>query len=211
VTTLTLVRHGETDWNAARRIQGSTDIPLNDTGRAQAAEAARTLAERLAGDASPLVVASSDLQRAAETARIIAAALGADEPRTYPALRERSYGDAEGMDVAEFRERFGGWDTADVPNAESWSELRRRAVTGLRAVVRDARRQTAPAAPSLVIVAHGALIREIIRYASGGRFPAAGERLANGSAHTFLFERERIRLLSYAGVLDEERATSARA
>lgn len=199
MTTLTLVRHGETDWNAARRIQGSTDIPLNDAGRAQARAAGEQLRGQLVGG-SPIVVASSDLQRAHETARIIAAALGVAEPRTYPQLRERSYGEAEGVDIDEFLERWGDWHTADVPRAETWADLRIRALAGVQAAVRDARRTTAPESPTLVVVAHGALIRELIRHASSGEFPHPKERLANGSAHTFLVERDRLSLRSYAAI-----------
>lgn len=199
MTTLTLVRHGETDWNARRLIQGSTDIPLNDVGRAQARATAQTLRERLS-DGSPLVVASSDLSRAHETAQIIAAELGVAAPRTYRALRERGYGEAEGVGDDEFVQRWGAWRQAVVPGAEAWTDVRVRALSGLREVIRDARRATAPAAPSLVVVSHGALIREVIRHATGGEFPAEGERLANGSAHTFLMERERLSLLDYVGV-----------
>jgi probable phosphoglycerate mutase len=198
VTTLTLVRHGETDWNARRLIQGSTDIPLNDTGRAQALEAAEHLRTRL--DDGPVVVSSSDLSRAQETAAIIADALGVEEPRAYPQLRERGYGEAEGVGVDEFRQRWGAWGEAEVPGAEAWADVRVRAIAGLRRAIRDARRQTFPVAPSLVVVSHGALIREVIRHATGGQFPAEGERLANGSAHTFLMERDRLSLVDYVGV-----------
>jgi probable phosphoglycerate mutase len=198
VTTLTLVRHGETDWNARRLIQGSTDIPLNDTGRAQALEAAEHLRTRL--DGGPVVVSSSDLSRAQETAAIIAHALGVEEPRAYPQLRERGYGEAEGVGVDEFRQRWGAWGEAEVPGAEAWADVRVRAIAGLRRAIRDARRQTFPVAPSLVVVSHGALIREVIRHATGGQFPAEGERLANGSAHTFLMERDRLSLVDYVGV-----------
>ncbi len=62
--------------------------------------------------------------------------------------------------------------------------------------MRDARRATAPAAASVIVVSHGAMIRELIRHATGGELPLPGERLANGSAHTMLYERERMRLLS---------------
>ena len=199
MTTLILVRHGETDWNAERRIQGSTDIPLNDTGRAQAKDLADRLRDELAGH-SPVVVSSSDLSRAAETARIIAAGLGVGEPRGYRQLRERSYGIAEGARVDEFRARWGEWAQAEVPEAETWPEVRRRALAGLRRAVRDARRETAPQAPTLVVVSHGALIREVIRHASAGAFPHEGERLANASTHTFLVERDRLSLQSYAAI-----------
>lgn len=198
MTTLTLVRHGETDWNARRLIQGSTDIPLNDTGRRQARDTAELLRGRI--DDAPLVVSSSDLSRASETASIIAETLGVSAPRTYRDLRERGYGDAEGVGVDEFRDRWGSWQDAVVPNAEAWADVRVRAIAGLRRVIRDARQETFPAAPSLIVVSHGALIRELIRHATGGAFPADGERLANGSAHTFLMERDRLSLIDYVGI-----------
>jgi broad specificity phosphatase PhoE len=191
VTLLTLVRHGETDWNRDRRIQGSTDIPLNETGRAQA----RAAAAGVRGD----IIVASDLSRARETAEIIAAELELPAPRLYPGLRERAYGDAEGVDAADFIRRWGDWHTAEVPGAEPWPHLRERGLRALAQVVRDARSATAPAAASVVVVTHGALIRELIRHATGGELPPTGERLPNGSAYTMLYERERLRLLSYAG------------
>lgn len=192
MTLLTLVRHGETDWNRDRRIQGSTDIPLNDTGREQARAAAATVR----GD----IVVASDLSRARETAQIIADELGLPAPRVYPGLRERAYGDAEGVEASEFIRRWGDWHSAEIPGAEPWPSLRERGLRALSAVVRDARVDTAPAAASVIVVTHGALIRELIRHATGGELPPIGQRLANGSAYTMLFERERLRLLSYAGV-----------
>lgn len=191
MTLLTLVRHGETDWNRDRRIQGATDIPLNDTGRAQAREAAAALS----GD----IVVASDLSRARETAQIIADGLGLPSPRLYPGLRERAYGEAEGVEAAEFIRRWGDWHSAEIPGAEPWPVLRARGLRALSAVVRDARVATAPAAASVIVVTHGALIRELIRHATGGELPPIGERLPNGSAYTMLYERERLRLLSYAG------------
>ena len=200
MTLLTLIRHGETDWNRDRRIQGSTDIPLNDTGRRQARDAALVLREQLErspSEAQPVVVAS-DLSRARETAEIIAAELGLTAPAIYPQLRERSYGEAEGVDSDEFLRRWGDWHAAEIPGAEPWPHLRARGLNALARVVRDARRTAAPAAASVLVVTHGALIRELIRHATGGELPPVGERLPNGSAYTMLYERERLGLVSYA-------------
>lgn len=198
MTALTLIRHGETDWNRAGRIQGSTDIPLNDTGREQALAAAR--AWREAHD-TPFTVVASDLSRARETAEIIAAELGAEAPRLYAGLRERSYGEAEGIDAQEFAHRWGDWHSAEVPGAEPWPVVRARGLAALTDVVSDYRRVTAPAVGTVIVVTHGALIRELIRHASGGELPPAGSRLPNGSAHDVLFERDRLSLLSYAGAV----------
>ena len=197
MTSLTLIRHGETDWNLNRRIQGSTDIPLNDTGRIQARDAAIALRDTLDPEA-PVVIVASDLSRARETAEIMADELGLRVSRLYRELRERAYGEAEGLDSAEFAARWGDWHTAEIPSAEPWPHLRARGLRALNHVVRDARRETAPAAPSVIVVTHGAMIRELIRHATGGELPLPGTRLANGSGYTILHERERLRLLSMA-------------
>src|SRR5207248_2072590 len=91
MTTLLLVRHGETDWNAAGRLQGHTDRPLNDYGRQQA----RELGDRLAGDRIAAVYAS-DLVRARETAEILGERLGLVVVLD-PDLREKNWGTWEGL------------------------------------------------------------------------------------------------------------------
>jgi probable phosphoglycerate mutase len=97
---LCLVRHGETDWNAQKRIQGQIDIPLNARGRAQAAATAAGLAGQRFD-----AVYSSDLARAWQTAQPIAAALGLPL-YAAPGLRERHYGRMQGLTAAEARVRI---------------------------------------------------------------------------------------------------------
>ena len=193
MTILTLVRHGETAWNYEGRIQGSTDIPLNDTGRVQARGIAETLAAEYAG--REVVVVSSDLGRAAETADIIAAALGTPVTLRLPGLQERSYGEAEGMDAPTFYDTYGPWHAADVPGAETWPVVRERALAALAEAM-----ASAPDGVDVIAVAHGALIREVIMFATDGEFPREGERLPNCSATTFRLDGDRWEMLAYAGV-----------
>ena len=87
------IRHGQTDWNRDDRLQGSSDIPLNDTGRAQALEAAALLR-----DGGWEVVVSSPLVRARETPQIIADDLGIELGPSYPELVERDYGALRGRE-----------------------------------------------------------------------------------------------------------------
>jgi probable phosphoglycerate mutase len=95
MTQLLLVRHGETDWNAAGRLQGHTDRPLSDYGREQA----RRLAEELAGEEFDAIYAS-DLARASETAEIVGARL--EHPVLLdPDLREKNWGTWEGLTSTE--------------------------------------------------------------------------------------------------------------
>jgi probable phosphoglycerate mutase len=94
-TRIVAVRHGETDWNASARIQGHTDIGLNDVGRWQARCVARALA-----DEAFAAVYSSDLARAADTAAALAAVVGVPL-RTDAGLRERAFGVFEGRSFAD--------------------------------------------------------------------------------------------------------------
>jgi 2,3-bisphosphoglycerate-dependent phosphoglycerate mutase len=95
VTTLLLVRHGETDWNADGRLQGHTDRPLSDYGRRQAAQ----LADALAGEELDAIYAS-DLARARETAEIVGERLHLPV-ELEPDLREKDWGTWEGLTSTE--------------------------------------------------------------------------------------------------------------
>ncbi|MER7797794.1 histidine phosphatase family protein [Microbacterium sp. NPDC096154] len=182
MTLLALVRHGQTDWNAERRIQGRTDIPLNDTGRAQALIAADALR-----DGSWTHIASSPLQRARETAEIIAEALGLEAPSTHAGLVERDYGVGEGTLVSDFLERFG---TGPVPGGESAEHLAERALQALGAVADDAPGE------ATIVVAHGGVIRALLGIATDGALPRPGERIENASVTVFRLTEEGLALES---------------
>ncbi|MGK5742286.1 histidine phosphatase family protein [Micromonospora sp. URMC 103] len=100
MTRLIIWRHGNTDWNAANRVQGQTDVPLNELGREQARSSAPLLAAL-----RPDVIVSSDLGRAADTAAALAAVTGLPV-RTDARLRERHFGRWQGLTLAEVAERF---------------------------------------------------------------------------------------------------------
>ena len=98
-TPLLFIRHGETDWNRQQRFQGQIDVPLNATGRAQAAR----LGQRLA-DTPFDVLISSDLTRAQDTAAPLARAWGL-QPLLLQGLREQHFGEWEGLDVPAIKAR----------------------------------------------------------------------------------------------------------
>ncbi len=136
VTTLLLIRHGETAWNAEHRIQGRLDVPLSTTGVWQAAR----LAERLAGEAIDAIV-SSDLARAWMTGVPLADAHGLSmvaEPR----LRERVFGIFEGKTLDEIAaghpEEFAAWRARDVdwrmPGGESGTEFIGRVLQAMQEI-----------------------------------------------------------------------------
>ena len=192
MTLLTLVRHGQTDWNLDKRIQGTTDIPLNETGRADARAAAALLA-----DGEHHAIYASPLARARETAEIIATGLGLDAPALVPDMREREFGEGEGMLVSEYIATYGDWFAA-VPRAETLEQVADRALLALDAIARDARRRSAPRAESIVVVTHGGVIRSLINRVSSGTLPREGEQLRNGSVHRFEASPGSLRLLETA-------------
>lgn len=169
MTRFFLVRHGETEWNRERRIQGVSDIPLNDTGRAQAA----ALGDILVGHNFDLIV-SSPLSRADETARIIAQRLGMPAPITVPDLIERNYGEAEGSSGADLDRRYP--PGTDIPGREDREVVTQRAVR----VLHDMAIRHPHA--DIVAVAHGAVIRSVVDYAAPGLHK---EPITNCSVHSF--------------------------
>jgi broad specificity phosphatase PhoE len=161
VTTLLLARHGETDWNRDARWQGHSNTPLNARGREQALALADALTEEID------VVYSSDLDRARETAEIVADRLGLDV-RLDPRLRERSFGSWEGLTASEIEERdargFARWQAGEGPganDAEPFDAFAERMGRFLEDVL-----QRHPG-ESVLVLAHGGSIRVIHALATG--------------------------------------------
>lgn len=155
--TLALTRHGQTDWNAAGRMQGTSDIPLNDTGREQA----HASSAHLAGTRWQHVV-TSPLARAAETGRIIADTLGLPLSGVYPDLQERHYGEAEGRTDAE---AAALWPDGEFPGLESRDDVAGRGLGSLADIARDL------PGSAVIVVAHGTLIREVLRRLTSAPVP----------------------------------------
>ncbi len=191
MTLLYLVRHGQTDWNLERRIQGSTDIPLNATGRAQAARTGELLARRR-WDA----IASSPLARALETGRIIGERVGIGEIEIVDELAERAYGEAEGLDARELERRFPG--SAAVPGRESREGVLERVIPALVALgERHAGR-------SVIVTTHGGVIRTVVTAVAPDALEHQGVPISNGSVHSFRLVDGALQLLRFDDPIEFE-------
>ena len=162
MATLILVRHGETDWNRARRWQGHADTTLNELGRRQATD----LATALAGEPVAAVY-SSDLRRAQETAAIVADAHGL-EVRVEPRLREINFGEWEGLTTAEIHDPYPtfvrDWPPDEgkpFPGGETYVAMGARVVAALEEIGRRHRDET------VVVILHGGPIRGALAHAAG--------------------------------------------
>ncbi|TDC61452.1 histidine phosphatase family protein [Micromonospora sp. KC207] len=162
MTRLIVWRHGNTDWNAASRVQGQTDVPLNNLGREQAVAAAPLLAAL-----RPDAIVASDLRRAADTAAALAALTGLPV-RADARLRERHFGRWQGLALTEVAQRYpdeyARWRAGDPdPGAEieSLDDLGKRVGTALQ--------DAADAAPggTIVVATHGAGARQGCGYLLG--------------------------------------------
>ncbi|MBP7835191.1 MAG: histidine phosphatase family protein [Rhodoluna sp.] len=174
-TIIGLLRHGQTDWNIDFRLQGVTDIPLNETGIAQARDAAAAI-DSFEWD----IVLTSPLSRARDTAKIVSEANGFGDAIVEPLLLERSFGEAEGLAYEEWKARYA--DTNVVPGGETLAELEARARLLLDTLVANHRGRR------VLAVSHGALIRKLLTIVSDGEFPREGERLGNASMSVFIHD-----------------------
>ncbi|HEC90181.1 MAG TPA: histidine phosphatase family protein [Alphaproteobacteria bacterium] len=181
---LALIRHGPTEWNASKRIQGSTDIPLSDDGR-------KTVRGwKLPAELKGFIWVSSPLARARETARILQGVMGnmgkTHTIETDPRLREMSWGDWEGEKLDELRRRPGPKMAANEargldfrpPGGESPRELQNR----LKPWLTDVSNSNLP----VFAVTHHGVIRAIYALASG--WDMTGKRpmkFHTGAVHFF--------------------------
>jgi probable phosphoglycerate mutase len=194
ITRLIAVRHGETEWNKATRIQGQLDIALNATGHWQAAQAAAALANE------PIAaVYASDLQRATATAQAIAQPHGV-AVRLHTDLRERHFGDMQGLT----------WQTIYQHNPEVAQAWRTRvpdfAPTGgetllaLQARVAGVVQQLASAHTGelIVLVAHGGILDMLYRLATGEALQTKREwDLSNAAINRLLWTPQGLQLLAW--------------
>lgn len=201
-TLIALVRHGQTDWNAIGRFQGSSDIELNEVGRGQAREAAARLRATL-GEVDWDVVRYSPLVRAAETGQIIAAELGVAEARVLPALAERDWGAAEGLTLAECIERWPAMGEVDPLAAREFMP----GVEPIELVVgrgRFALRSLAAQYPGgkVLVTSHGTLLRLTLTDVFGAEFGY----VPNGGAVVLRvrFDGEELRAELLARSFDDE-------
>lgn len=150
---LLLVRHGQSEWNASRRLQGQADINLSDAGRAQA-DTLRPVIEAI----GPCRAIMSDLKRVRETAKRI----GAGDAVPIPQLREVDVGDWTGRAIediiAENEPTYLGWraGTFTPPGGETWDDFADR-VTGVIEA------QSEISCSNLLVVCHGGVIRAILQ------------------------------------------------
>lgn len=202
-TRFCLIRHGETDWNSERRIQGQIDIDLNASGRAQA----RAVATGLAGQ-SFAAAYSSDLRRAWHTAQIAAAGLGlAVSPA--PTLRERHFGVMQGVTVAEALQSFpevhqhhqARTPDYDFDTGESLIVFAARVMAGLE--VFAARH----AGQNVLAFTHGGVLDIVHRAATGRAMDAARDfTLPNAAFNWVERDGDAWRLISWADCRHLKRA-----
>jgi broad specificity phosphatase PhoE len=189
-TTLLLVRHGQSTWNAEGRWQGQADPPLSDLGRWQAAEAAAKLGQLDA-------IVSSPQQRALETAAILGGALGIGPVNVVDDLRERSAGPWSGLTRAEIELTHPGWihDGRRPEGYELDEPVVRRTLAALHEVVE------AFVGAVVLVVCHGGVIRalEAELGIAEGRIPnLAGRVLLHGPGG--LEPAERLELVAHEPV-----------
>jgi len=177
-TTLILIRHGQTDHNLHHRYQGQSDVPMNDAGRAQVRAAARHLAGVRAA-----ALYCSDLARSREAAKIIGRALGV-EPIVVPEVRERNFGQIEGLTrdeaAARFPESWEVWRTHRAawtpPGGESLGEMWGRVLACIEALWQRHQGQ------AFLVVGHGGPMNAIICDSLGASMEARQSiAIANGS------------------------------
>ena len=201
-TTILLIRHGETAWNAVRRLQGHIDIPLNEEGERQAG----ALGHALAAERVDAII-SSDLQRAMQTAQGVASHYDGATVQTDAQLRERCYGVFEGMLYADIERQYPDdyalWQARDIDAvmppgervAESFRQFYQRSIAGISHWAGRHPGQT------IVVVAHGGVLECAYREAVGMSLDSPRDfQVKNASINRFTYGDGKLLLDSWGEV-----------
>ena len=194
-TRIVAVRHGQTAWNADARIQGHTDIPLDETGHEQARRLARALAHE------PLqAVYSSDLQRARQTAAPLLADTGLPL-RVDAGLRERGFGEFEGMSFTQIEARWpeqaAAWRRRDPDFGARGGEVLRDFRTRIVATIE--RLAAAHRGEQILLVTHGGVLDLLYREATRLALDAPRTwELANAGINRLLHGHQGLMLVGWA-------------
>lgn len=162
MTTVWLARHGESDWNAAKRFQGRSDRPLTPLGRQQA----KALASELASSSSLSVIYTSPLRRALETAAVVGEQVGL-EPVPDDDLREVDVGSWAGLSRAEVEARYPDAFERWLDGGEGWDDGESYAEMSARVLAALVRISGSHPGDELLVVSHGGPIRAIQAAAAG--------------------------------------------
>ncbi|RBA23152.1 histidine phosphatase family protein [Herminiimonas fonticola] len=205
MTEILLIRHGETDWNVEKRLQGHTDIDLNREGVRQAAALGRVLLNE------PLdAIFSSDLKRAFGTAQGIAIPRGMNI-QLDTGLRERCFGAFEGLNHPEINERFpddyAAWKRRDIDARYPQGEFRAETLREFSNRAVDAITTLAGAYRKVAIVTHGGVLDSVYRRAKnmGYEHPRDFDVL-NASINRVTWDGSNFQILKWADVSHLSRA-----
>ena len=156
-----VVRHGQTDWNIVKRLQGREDVPLNEAGIAQAHTVAQLFRSIETLGVSFAKICSSPLSRAYDTAEEIARSLGIEKPQTVDSLIERDYGSLAGLTLDERRARFPKGEK-QAGNVESVPTAAARMLRSIDEMLALSGRKT------VIAVTHGGMINAVYSRLTSG-------------------------------------------
>jgi len=203
LTRLVLIRHGETDWNRSRRIQGQLDIPLNAVGQAQAESLTQAFNAAQSADTNPVAVYASPLERAITTAQPLAQQLML--PVTpYQSLSERHFGEFQGLHAADIAARFPQhlerWRSRDLDFVPAGGESLRIFAARVSACLAElAARHPGE---QILCFTHGGVLDMAYRFATGTALTQLRDwDIPNAGINQFLYRDEQLVLESWAQVL----------
>ncbi len=186
--TLYLIRHGETDWNRLKRVQGSIDTPLNHLGQLQANQLIHWFRDKQLD-----AIYSSDLIRAYDTANSLAKHYNI-HVTTYPELRERNYGLIEGKHIDQFSlthsDEQKDWLELEQYEIEALHAVKQRAFTKITEILQQFEDK------SIAIISHGGTINAFLSLITHGHIGTGKIKIDNTAVTEISYDEDNYRIIT---------------